>query len=1109
MFSILSSLRYEYKLLYLRTSLLSNINGFSSLSKLRFENNHFISHQFNVEQLFNKKSFKTNKLKTFSFFLKQLDVPSNYFSFIRKHRSSFVRILTRNLKQVKSRSCSKSSSLARYNFSFLFPLRILNLSSSIYFTGRGYKHAQLQDILKQVYSRFFFLYPSCSSDEIKLTSFLRFLFSNYSFSDSFSSSPLLLNRLLINSFFFSKKKASSQRGRFRSKKSSRVSKLISKRKFFSYKRSKILLCSMFNLFAKRKVGHIKKRNVGSFIFYKLLRYRKGHYWRYRKSLVFKRRKLHKFARLSSRFYNLNFFSYDNSSLYPFIHTLNRLIYRCSVVKSKSFYSFPFSRVMVNSRFVANTSTASLFSFYKKHHLSKLGRFLKRIRVLKDKTYNLHLKETGSNIYSTFMHKNRMLFSMWSGRFGLKKRLKYRKKAGHKISHHFHRFISNMYKKKEISKLNFIVKGFPKFFEICLEALSRQIAYSQTYHINIRKHHKLLRRAARHTSSFYWKPFRNKLSSSFLKSFMLPLVYSSTHVNLNGSDLHHLIPELSSNDILLLNKVINSDNSQRSDLLLRVLRTRRYKRNFRAFSASFDANRSLLVNKLIGIFMIRYGLNSKKDFYKSVSYLNKYKSSIFNYPNSDKSDFMSAYAILYLLKILKQNRLYFSKLVASFSRLRRKFARYSGKLRSFTFRFFSKKRRRRLVLKSNIKKHRVRKLNVGSRYGYRFDKHKHKHKHKRHNPTYYRNNNVFKRSASQKQIQMIRLKRNKKFKTLPSRLSSYMRTSSNRSSVSNSLLEGGSLLYLFNSFCVCLLRRLKFKFKSKSKLKLKRRRFYNKVKNKNKTLLRQALFFIIKRPNHSFSNYLRSVLIRAFVFFVRRSFGKRHFNLSSRSRIKLFNYFFLKKVKALFVSKLSTKVKRKKKPQSFSKFNKKVRFKRRRKFRSGSVRSLRKSLVRISLLRLLNRFASLPPYLLRGVSSSRRFLNSNRKRSRFRSKLKRLRFFRNGTRHSLLLRRLRLRRARTLIRKKKRRRFSLRARIRSPRKYWMFTSRRRRSVRLSNGKRRKIMPRFKFSASLRSIRTRMRNFIRLSTTFGYVKCRSSLSHGGCSSRKRSYDKRYIF
>lgn len=1096
----ISSLRYEYQLLYLRTFLLSNAHGFSSFSRLRFENNLSFSHQFNIERLFGKKPSKLRKFKNFSHVLSHLNVPSDFVSFIKKYRSSFVNLLIRNLKKIKFRSFLRSNSLATYNFSFLFPLRLLNLRSKSSICSLVRKE-NASDRLKQLYSSFLFLYPSCANDEIRLTSFLRFLFSDYAISNFFSSDSLLLNRFMINSFFFSRKKRLLKVGK--SKKASRILKLISKRRFSFYKRSKILLCSFFDRQAKRKVGHIKRKSVGPLLFSKLLRYRRGFYIRYRKALRLRRFKFYKSSRSVARLHNITSLNYDSLNLHSFVSSLNRLVHRCFIVKLKPFSSSMFSTPKIRcQKSNVLASTNSLFTFYKKHQSSKLRRFIKRVRGINKMTYNLHLNETGSNIYSTFMHKNKMLFSMWSGRFGLKKRLKYRKKAGHKISHHFHRFISNMYKKKEIAKLNFIVKGFPKFFEICLEALSRQIAYSQNYHLNLRKHRRLLRGAARISSSILWKSFKNRWSSSFLKSFTLPLVSSSVHVNLNSSDINLLIPELSSNDVVLLNKVINNDNSLRSDLLMRVLRTRRYKRNLRLLNPSSDYNRSLLVNKLIGIFMVRYSITSKKDFYRAVSYLNKYKSSILNYPYLDKSDFMSAYAIIYILKILKQNRLYFSKLVSSFLMLRRKFTRYSKKIRFFALRSLYRKSKSRSYYKSsptnkiNVKKTAFRSV-IANRY---------KNNSRTSN---FKKNSFLKSTYRQKNI--INIKKNKKFKTPFARLSSYVKRQLINTNTLRSSVKGFSVISLFNFFCNNLLRsyrdKLKIRLKSRSKLKLKLKR-----KRQFRKLLRKLLVRTSKHQNYPFVSALKKRLMCSFISFVRRFSCKYYYTLSSSARNKLFNYFLVKKLDSFFGSKSKSKAKSK------SKFNTKfLSSKRKRRFKRNAIRSLKKSLIRASLFKLLNSFMSMSPSFLHGVSSSRRLINSKLKRSKLaRLKLKRSRFLRNVTRRSLLLRRLRLRRARSLIFRKKRRRISARSRMHLPRKkYWMFLSKTYKKARTStvrnriNNQRKVIIPRFKYSSSLRSIRTRMRNFIRLSTTFGYVKCRSSLSHGGCSSRKRSYDKRYIF
>ena len=676
-----SLIRYSYQLLYVQTTLQDKLISpvrllpvVSSQKQLRFKSTSLSSNvlvSFLRRFIRKKKRITLRSLRTFSPLLKQLHVSNKLFNFFKKYRTSFTLSFVNLLR--RSRLTSSGSVFPfRYVSSLFYPLRLLNLCSFVQIVPnvrleRKYTH----NIMLQLYTSFLFLYPSSFNDEVNISTFLRFFFSKYIISSSIFNKCSLLNRFLFNSFFFN---TSLKRRKKRLR-----SRNIIRKKLAFYKQSKLFLCSVLGQRAQLRLRFKKKTNTVRKVRIRLLRARNRRLRTLKSVLKNKKLKLFRSYRWYSVFSGSRLMrsNFNIGAMHTFVSNLGRFIYRSSLlnVKRTSYFS-PISLKLNNKNTV---SSSSLFSFYKKRRLFQLRRFLRRIRFLNKNTYNLYLKGTGSNIYSTFLRNDRVLYSMWSGLFGFKKRLKYRKGAGHKVSHFFHRYISVLYKQKRIYKLNLIINGFSKFLSLCIDALGRQLSYSANYYLNTEKYPHRLASMIKRIPSYYSNKLKKKWSSSFLRSFTSSFISSNLTVSLNSSDLNSLVPELTVGDLKMLTDVISNDNIHRSSTLLRLIRSRRY-RTVPQLLDSFSTERSFLVNKLIGIFMNRYNIVSKKDFYKAVSSLNKYKSVIFNSSHADKLDFISAYSIIYLLQVLKQNEASFNKMVSYSFLLKRRFGIYLRKIR---------------------------------------------------------------------------------------------------------------------------------------------------------------------------------------------------------------------------------------------------------------------------------------------------------------------------------------------------------------------------------------------------------------------------------------------
>jgi len=648
-----------------------------------------------------KKRITTRSLKAFMPLLKQLKVSTRSFSFLRAHRNSFIVSFANLLR--KSGSFSSSFNPQKYSLSLFYPLRLLNLSSFGKFSTLNV--APLHNILMQAYTSFFFLYSSSRNDEICLSTFLRLFFSKYIISSTFSSNTAFLNRFLLNSFFFN----SNSFVNLSKNKKKVILRGRNKQKFSFYKKSKLFLSSFLSKQAHLRLRFKKKINTIPRKRLKLLRIRNRRIRVLKSNLKNKKLKLFNSYRWYSFFSNSNLMRSKTNSNYlrAFVSSLNQLIHRSSLLNVK--FSSYFSVLPLHFKKVGSVSSSLLFSFYKKRRLFQMRRFLRRIRFLNKNTYNLYLKGTGSNIYSTFLRNDRVLYSMWSGLFGFKKRLKYRKGAGHKISHFFHRYISVLYKQKRIYKLNLIINGFSKFLSICIDALGRQLAYSANYYLNTEKYPHRLASIIKRIPSYYSNKSKKKWSSSFLRSFISSFLSSNLSVKLNISELTTLVPELSSSDLNLITTIVQNDNSLRSSFLLSLLRSNRYAKQISKPLDSFSVERSLLVNRLISIFMNRYNVTTKKDFYKAISSLNRYKSVIFSSSNSDRLDFISAYSIIYLLQILKQNDVSFDKIISYSFLLRRNFGVYLKKVRRLKWKFRRIRKKKRKLFLSSRKKDSVRRV----------------------------------------------------------------------------------------------------------------------------------------------------------------------------------------------------------------------------------------------------------------------------------------------------------------------------------------------------------------------------------------------------------------
>jgi hypothetical protein len=1123
MFCSYVNIRNSYQLLYIKT-LLSSLS-FSRLNKSSFArtndssvSNVRVIRTDSLFSFFSKKRLNT-KIKTslHRSVLKSLNISSSNLSIIKRNRYSILPFLDRFTKDLSLNSSGPSRLCLRKNL----PLRISNLFLS-FSSVRGHFVKFSHNSLLKIYSSFFFLFSSSLYSELYLTPFLNFLFLKRHFGSELKLNSLFLNRLMINSLFFisnfkKKNKLVPAHSSFYKKKKKRsyVTHLhrfrrSSKQKYSSFLKIKRLMYTMFYQFNKEETDIIySNTNLSQYEseqkrLYLLSKINKKSFSFFLDNFpLFSKLKLYKSAKLSSSF-AFNHLLHVNSNsflLYNFIGNVSRFFLKSNLVIPSQYRSFFDTSSFFNN---VNISNSFLFSFYKKQRFIQLSSFLKRLRALNSKTYNLYINGTGSNYHSTFLKKNRVLFSKWSGLFGFKKRLKYRKGVAHKISYFFHRFISRLYKARRIKKLNININGFYKFAEIFLDAFARQIEYSADYALNLPRQGQESAFYGRFPfiqSFFYGSKNNISLPHSAIKSLLFPLISSSFFIRLNLNELRYVLPELSSSDLVKLHFLISNDNKLRSSLLFRWVRfyfyknknLRRFKRfglkrkkkkvisrslnkknvsislkrrkkksiNYlkrnlkkklylqqfaRRFYSSNQATieRSNLVNRLIGIFMARYNLSSKKDFYTSVSYLTKYKSTILNYPHIDSSDFIVAYSIIYLLKILKQNDQYLSRFKLYSRLLRKRFISYIrgvSKLKRKISSIKSRRRARRAFLNRFNKKNKIR---SGSFFLKKSKFHKNK------------------------------LRRIRSIKSLISKC--------------NFNRKDFSLMKLFNVFCIRLLR---------------------------SKLIRKSILSYIHSSRTNPNDACKQIIFNLFKNFVAKSTLSFKINRSQARRTSNFKNLYFKHLKTLLYrnTKFSNHL--------FIPLNVKLKKKQRRLFSYINMSKLLKmyislpffpKLVKKSTKHVVN--GKHLKYLLSYKNAISRFnllLDCNfgsilnilkHDNFRFSSKQEENDFYRKRLRSFISKRK-------DLNRRRKYKFHKFRKRLNRRYKFQNKKLRNRRFLNYVPAKKSRFDRTWRLSGVCRLIRTRMRKFIQVLYSIGYVKYRASLSHGGCVARKRYYDKRYLF
>lgn len=1126
MFFSYNSIRHSYQLLYIKI-LLSSIS-FSRLNKSSFSilNERSISNvrvirKSHIFSSFSKKILN-NKIKRSLHLsiLKNLNVSPSFIQYLKQNRYfilPFINLFITGL--------STPSNSLRFSLKKNIPLRLSNLFlfSSV-FLNSNYPTSFAFKSLFKTYSSFFFLFSSSIYNELYLTHLLKFLFLKSNLRLDLKQNSLLLNRLMLNSLFFisnSKNKTRLLSRSFDKKKKKRGGffslrrfKRSAKQKSSFFFKIKRLMYTIFYKFNKEELNVIfSHTNLSDYESqqkraYLLSKINKRSFSFFLDNFpVVNKLKLYKSSKLSSSFAFTQISAFESRSdlLYNFTENVCRFFLKSNLLVPLKYKSVFYFNSLSNP---VNLSNSFIFSFYKKQRNSQLFSFLKRLRILNSKTYSLFINGTGSNYHSTFLRRDRVLFSKWSGLFGFKKRLKYRKGVAHKISYFFHRFISRLYKARRIKRLNININGFYKFAEIFLDAFARQIEYSADYALNLPRPGQealFFSRFPLVQSSFYGSKSNVSLPRSIVKSLLFPLVSSSFFVRLNLNELRYVLPELSSFDLSKLHFLITNDNKVRSNLLFRLARVHFYKnKNLRragfiakkrkvnlnllikhrrlsylkrkkvsnffgknckrksdlqklshrlSTSNFYSHDRSVLVNRLIGIFMARYNITSKKDFYVAVSYLNKYKSTILSYPHIDSSDFISAYSIIYLLKILKQNSQYVTRFQLYSRLLRKRFIRYIkgvSRLKLKISGVVSRRRVRRILLNKFNKKS---KIKVGS--------------------------SLIKKSKFYKN----KLKRIRLIKQL------ILKFNFNKKDL--------SILELFNLFCIKL-------FNSKSN----RKAVLNFVNSSS------------KNPNEA----CKQIIFRLFKSFLFNSIlGLRQNKfISSRISLKKISNF-----KRLDFKRLKRLITRGKKVQnvSFVPLNFKIKKQQRRLFSYMNLSKILKMYVRLPFFPKLVKKSSKKvingkhlKYLLSYkdiVSKFNLLLDSNLEsfvksdRFRFSSKQEQNEFYRKRIRSFVSKRK-------NLNRKRKYKFYKFRKRLN--RKYKFQNNklqsnrnkhRNKRFFTYTPFKKSRLDRVWKLSGVCRLIRTRMRKFIQVLYSVGYVKYRASLSHGGCVARKRYYDKRYLF
>lgn len=312
----------------------------------------------------------------------------------------------------------------------------------------------------------------------------------------------------------------------------------------------------------------------------------------------------------------------------------------------------------------NIKISKLFKLYKQRNRDIFVPFLKRIRALNKRTHTLFLKATGSNIFSTLIRDKRVLYSRWSGMFGLKKRLKYRKHASFKIASFFHRYISVLYKgpEKQISKLNIVINGFYKLLVMCMKFFGNQIKYSCGHSMRF-INYSSTRRRLRLNHRFHRNSYRKYVFA--IKTFVFPFLSCFRYTPLEMSKVSSYFPEFSASEFDVINAIVNHDNNCRSAYVFNCLRTSYFTRKVSRFNKLPDAHiaaRRALKEKIIHTFCTRYGLKTTESFFSAVSSLKKYKRMLFSSSKINVFDFSGAYALIYLFDLLNYNELFFKKFI---------------------------------------------------------------------------------------------------------------------------------------------------------------------------------------------------------------------------------------------------------------------------------------------------------------------------------------------------------------------------------------------------------------------------------------------------------------
>jgi len=891
-------------------------------------------------------------------------------------------------------------------------------------------------------------YPSCERDSVFLNGVLSRLISFYSSiingPSKFLSSNLISHVMSPSSFFstFFKIDASSFSFKLPVRK-----KALRLRSYLFYQRAKLFYARLF--FSQ---------------FYKLKR-RARFFYRSSRQHAFSSFFLHsKYNHLHRSYVQFSRSFYEMSSFYYGIPSF----YSSLGVPSISFLA-------KNRPTSSSISVTRAFSFYKKKYMKRLSKFLRRSRVLKKNTYTLFLKGTGSNLYSTFFRDKKVLYSKWSGLFGLKKRLKYRKHASFKIASFFHRYISVLYRDNKVGKLNFVLNGFSKFLYMCVNFFGKQIAYSSHYPAF---HFRLISRGVRR--SLYSRALRlskKRRMRSFIKSFATSFLLSNNFSSLKKEELVSYLPELSSSDLMSLTSLISSDNETRRTFFFNSIRNAIYRGKKGVlrmhFKDKFLGLRSHLTEKLISLFCVRYGIPDRSSFYKSVSLLKKYRSNLSSSTRVDLKDFSSAYVIIYLLDLLTYNRSFYSKLVRKrISLLSKLFAFISYYEKKQLEDDLSDKHKRNFPSKDKNTKHK----HSGQGYSSYRNNYKGGYNKNQNNMNYNqgKNRNSYKGgyNKNQSNVNSDQAKNNYK-----GGYNNQNNLNNNQSKKNNYIRANNSSRDISSSYTR----------DSNSRRYNNNQNNSNTTRNNNAPLVQNTSNVTAtqdqNKGNLNYNNNKTNVSLNQNNKNVASNNNKYKSRFSSTQVRSYSNPVVNAEFKELVRTHIVSKIKSKKKKRSFYKAL--LDFLR---VNSSSSFVLRRKLSK--LLRSQFNMRGKSMYL----TSSSKLINATPLRSR-RSQVKKIQprkpsiFATRGV--SRLSPKEKLKRLKQRREKQRLHRINV---------YKYKNSKR--------AQRRKRKWKHRLTGLIRLIRTRMCTFTRLIYSIGYIKYRTSLSHGGCYSRSRYYDKRYI-